>query len=79
MITGQVRDPNGRALAGMSVFLDRGTNLVERYETDSAGSFRLPLFAREPHRAVWLVCAPGAIPMVGKPELDGWRALRPAD
>ena len=70
VVTGRVLGSNGRPLPGLSVFLDRGTNLVERYETDSAGEFRLPLFPREPHRATWLICAPGAIPIVGKPERD---------
>src|SRR5205085_997982 len=43
---------------------------IERYATDSLGEFHLPLFPREPHRATWLICAPGRQEYVGKPELD---------
>jgi hypothetical protein len=69
-IVGYVRETDGRRIRGLSVFLDRGTNLVERYVTDSAGMFTLPLFAHEPHRAVWLICVPGALPIVGRPARD---------
>jgi hypothetical protein len=68
VVTGRVLGPDGRPLSRLSVFLDRGTNLSERYETDSAGVFTLPLFPREPHRATWLICAPGALPIVDRPQ-----------
>lgn len=69
MVHGNVVDAREHPLPRLSIYLDRGTNLIERYESDSAGRFELPLFPREPYRATWLICAPGAIPMVGKPDV----------
>jgi hypothetical protein len=69
MIYGTVVDAQRRPIPHLSIFLDRGSNLIERYATDSLGRFELPLFPIEPHRATWLVCAPGAIPMIGKPDV----------
>lgn len=70
MIVGRAFDADRRPLTGLSVYLDRGTNLIERYVSDSTGLFQLPLFPREPHRATWLICARGGVPMVGRPQLD---------
>jgi hypothetical protein len=70
VVTGRVLGPDDKPLAGLSVFLDRGSNAIERYATDSAGAFRLPLFPRDPHRATWLICPAGAIPIVGRMALD---------
>lgn len=64
---GTVLGLDGRPVPRLSVFLDPGDNVVMRFETDSAGVFRLPLRSQEPHRATWLICVPGAIPFVGKP------------
>lgn len=61
---GVVERRNGRPAANVPVFLDRGA-VIERYVTDTAGHFRLPLAAYERTGAVWLICAPHAIPMVG--------------
>lgn len=69
-IQGHVRSTDERPLANISVFLDRGANVIERYETDSAGTFRLPLWGHAPHRATWLICPAGANPIVGMPEYD---------
>ena len=63
--TGIVLGPRDEPLVGVPVFLDRGGSAVERFVTDAAGRFRLPLAERELGRAAWLICAPGAIPMVG--------------
>lgn len=62
---GVVRGEGEVPVVGVPVFLDRGSSTVERYVTDSAGRFFLPLEERELRRAVWLICAPGKIPMVG--------------
>lgn len=69
-VEGQVRGADERPLARISVFLDRGDNLVERYETDSLGAFRFSLWVNAPHRAVWLICPPSANPIIGMPEHD---------
>jgi len=63
--TGVVMGPNERPASGVPVFLDRGGAAVERFVTDSAGHFLLPLEERELRRAVWLICVPGGIPMIG--------------
>lgn len=69
-IQGQVHGADERPLANLSVFLDRGENVIERFETDSAGAFRFPLWVRTPHRATWLICPVSANPIVGVPEYD---------
>lgn len=53
------------SVAGVPVFLDRGHLAIERYTTDAEGRLRLPLERDEYRRAVWLICSPGAIPMIG--------------
>jgi hypothetical protein len=63
--TGIVLGSDDKPLAHVPVFLDRGGVAIERFVTDSAGVFALPLEPREIRRALWLICAPGAIPMVG--------------
>jgi len=63
--TGTLVGAGDRPVGGVPVFLDRGGNAIERYVTDSAGRFFLPLKQREFRRAAWLICAPGQIPMVG--------------
>lgn len=70
MVHGRATTYDHRPVVGAAVFLDRGANTIERYTTDSLGQFHLPLFPREPHRATWLICAPGLQEFVGKPELD---------
>ena len=62
---GVVHEEGKVPAVGVPVFLDRGGSAIERYVTDSAGRFFLPLEEREFRRAVWLICAPGKIPMVG--------------
>ncbi len=69
-IIGRVLNTDRTPIPGVAVYLDRGTNLIERYVADSTGLFRLPLFLSEPHRATWLICAPGKSPTVGKPVID---------
>jgi hypothetical protein len=69
-IVGRVLNTDQTPIPSVAVYLDRGTNIIERYVADSTGLFRLPLFPREPHRATWLICVPGMSPTVGKPELD---------
>ncbi len=64
--TGIVLGPDDKPLAHVSVFLDRGGSAIERYVTDTAGAYSLPLTRTELRRAVWLICAPGGIPMVGQ-------------
>lgn len=64
--TGIVEGPDGNVAAGAPVFLDRGGGAVERYTTDSAGGFSFPLEGDEWRAAVWLICVPGATPMVGR-------------
>jgi hypothetical protein len=64
--TGVVHGPNDEPLAGVPVFLDRGEGAIERYTTDSAGAFALPLERDQWRAAVWLICAPGGTPMVGR-------------
>jgi hypothetical protein len=63
-----VTGPDERPLPNVPIFLDRGSMAIERYVSDSAGALEFPLTARELQRAVWLICAPGAIPMVGMRE-----------
>ena len=70
MLRGRAVTVEGRPVVAAAVFLDRGSNTIERYLTDSTGAFRLPLFPRDPHRATWLICAPGMQERVGHPELD---------
>ena len=60
-----VTGPDDQPLAHVPVFLDRGSMAIERFETDVAGRLRFDLSGRELARATWLICAPGAIPMVG--------------
>jgi hypothetical protein len=60
-----VTDRNSKPLANVPVFLDRGTMAIERYTTDSTGALKFPIQGEEVQHAVWLICAPGAIPMVG--------------
>ena len=62
--TGVVLGRDGKPLAHVPVFLDRGSSAIERYLTDSAGTFTLLLASREIRRANWLICAPGAVPMM---------------
>lgn len=64
--TGVVHGDGNVPLAGVPVFLDRGSSAIERYVTDSAGRFFLPLERRELRRAVWLICMPGRLPMVDR-------------
>lgn len=63
--TGIVLGPDDKPLSRVPVFLDRGGWAIERYVTDDAGAFALPIESREVRRAIWLICAPGGIPMVG--------------
>lgn len=63
--TGIVLGADQKPLAAVPVFLDRGGMAIERVVTDSAGRFQFQLEPREWRRAVWLICAPGAIPMIG--------------
>ena len=65
-----VTGPGKRPAVGAPVFLDRGDGLIERYQTDSRGQFSFPLGQSDVHRVKWLICVPGAIPMVGYPEGD---------
>lgn len=65
-----VQDTGGSPLTKVPVFLDRGSSAIERYVTDAKGSIRFPLSDPELARAVWLLCAPGAIPMVGRRDLE---------
>ncbi len=60
-----VHDREDQPFVNVPVFLDRGTMAIERYTTDSAGTVQFPLQGHEVQRAVWLICAHGAIPMVG--------------
>ena len=71
--TGIVLSPDNKPVVGAPVFLDRGTAAVERYVTDSQGHFSLPVERRELHRAKWLICVPGGIPIVGYADRDGIR------
>lgn len=63
--TGIVLGENQKPLPGVPVFLDRGATAIERVVTDSAGRFQFQLEPHELRHAVWLICAPGAIPMIG--------------
>ena len=60
-----VTGPENQPLPNVPIFLDRGSTAIERYVSDSAGALEFPLSTVELQRAVWLICAPGAIPMVG--------------
>jgi hypothetical protein len=64
-VTGVVEGPDHRRATNIPVFLDRRTGVIERFLTDSNGRFRLPLERAELSQAVWLICVPGGIPMVG--------------
>ena len=64
--TGVVLGPDKKPLRDVPVFLDRGTRAIERVLTDSAGRFRFTLSRDEERYAVWLICAPGALPMTGR-------------
>ncbi|HEY0996809.1 MAG TPA: hypothetical protein VGD77_12515 [Gemmatimonadaceae bacterium] len=64
-LSGSLEDSAGRPLPGLSVFLDRGSNTIERYVTDSLGGFHFLLNPREYYRATWLICPPGSIPSIG--------------
>lgn len=61
-----VTGPDQRPLPDVPIFLDRGGAEIERYVSDSAGAVEFPLSTSELQRAMWLICAPGAIPMVGR-------------
>jgi hypothetical protein len=61
---GIVLGQDHKPLVGAPVFLDRGRGAIERYETDSQGRFTLPVQGEELHRAKWLICVPGGIPLV---------------
>lgn len=63
--TGVVEGPDGTPLTGVPVFLDRRRSQIERFVTDSTGRFALPLRREELGAAVWLICAPGGVPMLG--------------
>ena len=63
-VTGTVKNEEGLPVAGVPVFLDRGM-VIERYVTDSAGDFGLPVSLDERPRIAWMICAPGSLPMVG--------------
>jgi hypothetical protein len=69
--TGIVLGPDNKPAVGAAVFLDRGTAAIERYVTDTEGHFSLPVERRELHRAKWLICVPGGIPIVGDAYRDG--------
>lgn len=71
--TGIVLDADAKPVAGVPIFLNRGNAAIERYVTDSRGRFALPLKNYERRRATWLICAPGAIPMVGVIDGDGFQ------
>lgn len=68
--TGTVENEDGTPAVHVPVFLDRG--IIERYITDSAGNFRLPLSRHTLRPAVWLICAPKALPMVGHDRPGIW-------
>ena len=61
-----VMGPDDRPMPNVPVFLDRGSAAIERYVSDSSGALRFPMSADELQQAVWLICAPGGIPMVGR-------------
>jgi hypothetical protein len=63
-----VTGADSRPLPSVPVFLDRGSMAIERYVSDSNGAVEFPLRAQELERSVWLICAPGGIPMVGRRE-----------
>lgn len=60
-----VNGADHRPLPNVPTFLDRGSTAIERYVSDSTGALEFPLSTQELRRAVWLICAPGAMPMVG--------------
>jgi len=67
---GTVVGSDDRPLAHVPVFLNRGHRTIERFLTDSAGRIRLPLADKDLPRAAWLICAPGASPIIVRPEPD---------
>jgi hypothetical protein len=67
-VTGVVRGPGANHVAGIPVFLDRGQGDIQRFVTDAEGRFHLPVERREIRRAMWLICVPGGVPMVGHRE-----------
>jgi hypothetical protein len=72
-VTVAVRGLDASQRMGIPVFLDRGKGDIQRFVTNAEGRVRLPLERREMPRAAWLICAPGAVPMVGHhdPQLIG--------
>ena len=72
--TGIVLGADAKPVAGVPIFLNRGNAAIERYVTDARGRFALPLRNDyERRRATWLICAPGAIPMVGLIDGDSFQ------
>lgn len=63
-ITGRVMGPGDEPAAGAPVFLDRGDGVIERFLTDSAGRFSLPVAFHQVERASVLICVPGGAPHV---------------
>jgi hypothetical protein len=63
-VFGTVLDANQRPFANAPVFLDRGHRTLEYFVTDSRGRVRLPLSDRALPSAVWLICVPGAVPII---------------
>ena len=84
--TGVVMGPDDRPAANVPVFLDARNGYIERFLTDSAGRFTLPVEYENVERAVWMICVPGGIPMVGRrsrnligPTTYGYTALPPGE
>lgn len=84
--TGIVMGPGDQPAADVPVFLDPRNGFIERFLTDSAGRFTLPVDYENVERAVWMICVPGGVPMVGRrsrnsigPTRYGYTALPPGE
>ena len=65
-VFGTVVNANGQPLSDVAVFVDRGHATIEHFVTDAHGQIRLPLPDRDLLSAVWLICVPGAVPIIDR-------------
>jgi hypothetical protein len=62
--SGVVIGPGGAPVAGLPVFLDRGSGSIERLTTDGRGVFHVPGGQTGAARSLLLICVPGGAPYV---------------
>lgn len=63
-------DTNETPVPSATVFVDIGGPALERIVADSTGTAKLFITRQDFRHAIWLICAPGFVPGVGKSIID---------